>query len=187
MSAHLSIREATAADLDAMLALVHSAYRGEPSRAGWTSEADLLEGPRTDVDFLTADLADPATTILLAHDDGVLLACCEVTISGAGRAHFGMFAVHPPAQGCGVGSRLLIAAQDYARALGCTRMEMAVLAQRAELLAWYGRRGYLPTGAAEPFPYGNPRYGTPRRPDLVFTVLAKELRVGPGDVAADVE
>src|SRR4051794_13241714 len=41
-------REAGPADLGAIVALVESAYRGESSRAGWTTEADLLDGQRTD-------------------------------------------------------------------------------------------------------------------------------------------
>ena len=49
-----TIRPATAADIPALHALIESAYRGEVSRAGWTTEADLLDGQRTDPD----DLAD---------------------------------------------------------------------------------------------------------------------------------
>lgn len=170
-----TIRAATHTDIPALLDLIHWAYRGEASRVGWTTEADLLEGSRTDADLLSADLADPATSVLVAEDGDGLLACCAVTDQGGGTAYFGTFAVRPTAQGTGIGSRLLAAAEDHARAAGSMRMEMTVLAQRSELLAWYARRGYVPTGETRPFPYGDERYGRPLRDDLVFAVLTAAL------------
>ena len=170
-----SFRAATAADVPALLDLVESAYRGEVSRAGWTTEADLLDGTRTSVELVEADLADPATTFLVAADAHGLLACCAVTDRADGTAYFGTFAVRPRAQGSGIGSRMLAAAEGQARAAGAARMEMTVLAQRSDLLAWYARRGYQATGQTRPFPYGDERYGTPLRDDLVFTVLAASL------------
>jgi ribosomal protein S18 acetylase RimI-like enzyme len=91
-------------------------------------------------------------------------------------AHIGMFAVRPTLQSRGFGSALLEQAERLARAeLGVTRAELSVIEQRLDLLPWYERRGYRRTGATEPFPYGNPRFGLPRRPDLRFVVLAKLL------------
>jgi GNAT superfamily N-acetyltransferase len=171
----LPIRAAAVADVPALLTLVHSAYRGESSRAGWTTEADLLDGPRLTPELLTVELADPANTVLLLEDADGLLACATVTDRGAGLAHFGMFAVRPRAQGGGIGSALLEAAEARARARGSTAMEMTVIRQRADLIAWYARRGYRPTGERRPFPYGDERYGLPRRPDLEFSVLRKDL------------
>lgn len=168
-------RVGTADDLPALLELIQSAYRGASSRAGWTTEADLLEGSRTDPDLLGAELADPATTFLVVEDADGLLGCCAVTDRGGGTAYFGTFAVRPTAQGIGTGSHLLAAAQDHARAAGAVRMEMNVLAQRTDLLAWYARRGYAPTGQTSRFPYGDERYGIPLRDDLVFAVLAAPL------------
>lgn len=171
----LTVHEATGADIAALLDLIQSAYRGDASRVGWTTEADLLDGSRTDAGLLAADLADPATMILLLSDSDGPLGCCAITERSGGTAYFGTFAVRPSAQGRGVGSRLLAAAEERARAAGATRMEMTVLAQRTELLAWYGRRGYRPTGATRPFPYGDERYGRPLRDDLVFAVLSASL------------
>jgi GNAT superfamily N-acetyltransferase len=169
-------RAASVADIPDLLALVHSAYRGDASRAGWTTEADLLDGPRTDAGTLAGELADPAVTILLIPDEVGVLACAALTDLGDGRAYFGMFAVRPTAQGAGVGSYLLAHAEDRARALGAVRMEMTVLAVRTELLDWYARRGYAPTGRTRPFPYGDERFGLPRRDDLLFWVLQADLR-----------
>ena len=169
------VRAATQADLPGLLALVHSAYRGESSRAGWTTEADLLDGSRTTPELLAETMADPATTVLVAEDDDGLLGCCAVTDRGGGTAYFGTFAVRPTAQGSGVGSTLLAAAEEHARGRGADRMEMSVIGQRTDLLAWYARRNYAPTGDSHPFPYGDERYGRPRRDDLVFVVLAAPL------------
>ena len=167
------IRAATADDVDAVVALVESAYRGESSRAGWTTEADLLGGQRTDQVGVSAALPH----LLLAEDDG-LVGCC-VMEPREQYGYFGMFAVRPGLQGGGVGSALLEAAEQRAAAMGLDRLEMTVLSVRTELIGYYLRRGYVDTGRTEPFPYGDERFGEPRRDDLVFSVLAKDLRTAP--------
>jgi ribosomal protein S18 acetylase RimI-like enzyme len=87
-----------------------------------------------------------------------------------------MFAVSPALQGGGIGKTILAEAERQVRdRWGASRMEMTVLTQRADLIGWYERRGYARTGATEPFPYGDERFGLPRRPDLLFEVLAKAL------------
>jgi predicted N-acetyltransferase YhbS len=175
-------RRATDADVPAVVALVESAYRGTSSRAGWTTEADLLDGQRTDADEVRALLADPRARILLATDAaGALLGCVKleddaIANDGVGAAWIGMFAVSPTLQARGLGRALLTEAERQAHTeLGHALARMTVIAQRAEILAWYARRGYAPTGATEPFPYGNPRAGLPKRDDLYFTVLEKRL------------
>jgi hypothetical protein len=52
---------------------------------------------------------------------------------------------------------------------------MTVIHLRDTLIAWYERRGYRRTGETEPFPYGDERFGIPRRDDLYFVVLEKAL------------
>jgi GNAT superfamily N-acetyltransferase len=167
------IRPAVPADVEPLVALIQSAYRGDPSRAGWTTEADLLQGQRTDRDAVGALVAVGAMTVG-AEADGALLGCCQLERRGT-VAYFGTFAVRPARQGAGTGSALLADAERRARAWGCTTMEMTVLAQRTDLIPYYERRGYVRTGEDRPFPYGDERYGRPQREDLVFTVLAKEL------------
>ena len=161
-----------------MVALVESAYRGDVSRSGWTTEADLLDGQRTDADAVAAMVADADGCVLLAETaDGELVGCCRVERMER-RAHFGMFAVDPARQAERIGGRLLAAAEDLARGWPADEMEMTVIAQRAELIAWYERRGYQRTGETRPFPYGDERFGKPRRDDLHFVVLTKPLRNG---------
>jgi ribosomal protein S18 acetylase RimI-like enzyme len=172
----LSYRYATIADVPAIVQLVDSAYRGDASRAGWTTEADLLEGQRTDNAAVAEMLAAPGSTVLLAEDGGQLVGCCRIELRPGAEAYFGMFSVQPLQQGGGLGRQLLAEAERIARDdWAAATMIMTVIAQRTELIAWYERRGYRRTGETEPFPYGNERYGIPRRPDLVFAVLAKPL------------
>lgn len=163
--------------MPAIVDLVQSAYRGDASRVGWTTEADLLDGQRTDVAAVAETIASASSVVLVEVDDaGVISACCQVDRHDDGVAHFGMFAVRPDLQGGGVGRRLLARAEGHARqSFHAELMEMTVIAQRSELIAWYERRGYRRTGETRPFPYGDERFGLPRRDDLHFVVLAKPL------------
>lgn len=177
----LRFRHATVGDIADIVALVTSAYRGEASRAGWTTEADLLDGARIDPDILRQDIGRPQSIVLLAEagdgsDAHRLRACAHVAVED-GAGYFGMFAVRPALQGTGVGHAVLaecerIAGDDWR----LPAMRMTVLVQRDELIAWYQRRGYRRTGEFKPFPYGDERFGIPRRDDLKFEVLEKSLQ-----------
>lgn len=172
-----AFRSATPADIDALVALVTSAYRGDASRAGWTTEADLLDGSRIEPDVLRADLARPRSRVLLAEADGRLQACAHVADED-GAGYFGMFAVRPGLQGGGLGKRLLAECERIARdEWQLPVMRMTVIDVRAELIAFYERRGYRRTGELKPFPYGDARFGQPKRDDLRFEVLEKPLHV----------
>ncbi|WP_028839450.1 GNAT family N-acetyltransferase [Thermomonas fusca] len=170
-----AFRSATPADIDALVALVTSAYRGDASRAGWTTEADLLDGSRIEPDVLRADLARPRSRVLLAEADGGLQACAHVADED-GAGYFGMFAVRPGLQGGGLGKQLLAECERIARdEWQLPVMRMTVIDVRAELIAFYERRGYRRTGEFKPFPYGDTRFGQPKRDDLRFEVLEKPL------------
>jgi ribosomal protein S18 acetylase RimI-like enzyme len=171
----LTFRRATLADVPAVVALVEAAYRGEASRAGWTHEADLLDGQRTDPEGVRGCIERPESLLLLAERGGELVACAHLAVE-QGAGYFGMFSVRPGLQGAGIGKRVLAEAERIARdELGQERLRMTVIAQRAELIAYYERRGFARTGAHEPFPYGDERFGVPRRDDLRFAVLEKVL------------
>ena len=171
----LTFRAARPADVDALVALVQSAYRGDASRAGWTTEADLLDGQRTDPEGVGRTIADPNSRIVLAEQDGKLMACAHIECQPRG-AYFGMFSVNPKSQGGGIGNQLIAECERIARdEWHCASVFMTVIRQRDELIAWYERRGYAKTGERKPFPYGDPRFGLPKRDDLEFIVLEKKL------------
>ena len=178
-AADLRFRAAGSADIGAIVELTQSAYRGDASRAGWTTEADLLDGQRTDAREVAELIANPDVMLLLAERGGQLLASCVVErLRGghAGDGYFGMFSVRPEAQGNGTGRALLAEAERMARDEWHARaMRMTVIDVRAELIAWYERRGYRRTGEYRPFPYGDPRFGIPKRDDLRFEWLVKDL------------
>lgn len=155
---------------------MESAYRGQASRSGWTTEADILDGQRTDQEEVLAIVHNPASRLVLARRKGELVGCVHVHDEGQSTAYIGMLAVRPNQQATGLGRQLLEQAEHCARAtFAATKTRMTVLIQREELIRWYERRGYQRTSLREPFPYGNPRFGLPKRSDLEFIVLEKTL------------
>ena len=170
-----TFRLATPVDVAAIVPLVESAYRGDVSRKGWTTEADLLDGQRTDPAGVAELITKPGSCMLLAERDGALLACANLEKRGDA-GYFGMFSVRPDLQGGGIGRATLAEAERFARDdWHCREMQMTVISVRDELIAWYERRGYRRTGIYSPFPYGDERFGIPRRDDLRFELLVKPL------------
>ncbi|MEV5927626.1 MULTISPECIES: GNAT family N-acetyltransferase [unclassified Streptomyces] len=173
--AALTFRDATDADVDALVELIESAYRGESSRAGWTTEADILDGQRTDRDGVLEVVKAADSRLLTVEREGRIVACCQLEHRGD-HAYFGMFAVSPALQGAGLGRTVIAEAERQAREdWGVTEMHMTVISLREDLIAWYERRGYRRTGRTTPFPYGDERFGIPQRDDLEFELLVKEL------------
>ena len=169
------IRLARADDADALTELIKSAYRGEASQAGWTSEADLVEGERISVDQVRAMIGHGGSLMLAGENETGVVACCQLQNRGSGLAYFGTFAVSPQDQGAGLGRQLMAEAEHQAvTAFAARRLEMTVLAQQDKLIAYYERRGFARTGETRPFP-ADPRYARPRRDDLYFVVLVKDL------------
>ena len=180
------ILPAVPSDAEAVVALVQDAYRGEGGDGRWTTEAHLVRGHRTTRAEVEGHIVAERSVLLVAEDDAGLLACCHIQAlggdadrgaegTGAGRAHFGLFAVRPGRQGGGVGRAMVTRAEDWARSRwGASVMEMQVIDGRSELLAWYDRLGYRRTDRTIPFPVDN-EDDMPLVAGLCFVVLEKRL------------
>ena len=169
----LSVTPATEPDIPAINRLVNSAYRGESSKKGWTTEADLLGGIRINEEGLRAMLQNPDVMILKYEEDDQLLGCVSLEQKGQ-NLYLGMLTVAPEAQANGIGKTLLFAAEKIAVEQRYRAITMTVITVRHELIAWYERRGYRLTGEKQPFP-NDPCFGLPKQP-LEFVVMEKSFR-----------
>lgn len=153
--------------------LVNSAYRGDSSRQGWTTEADLLDGTRTDTAAIEEMISTPDLTLLKYVEDGKILGCVELRKEKE-KLYLGMLTVQPDLQGKGIGKKLLRASEAEARKQGCRGIFMTVISERKELIDWYVRHGYSDTGVRKPFSFNDPRFGQPKK-QLEFVVLEKVI------------
>ncbi len=158
----MPITKASAIDVPELNILVNSAYRGEESKKGWTSEADMLDGLRIDEATLKTYFNDEAITILKHTDDNGQITGCVYLEVKEQKLYVGMFSVSPVLQGKGVGRALLEAAEVIAKQLNCHTLTMTVIRTRAELISWYERRGYAFTGEIQPF-HAHGRFGSPKQ------------------------
>jgi ribosomal protein S18 acetylase RimI-like enzyme len=173
MQTNLHITPANSEDISALNNLVNSAYRGESSKKGWTTEADLLDGIRTDPEALADMMGQPGAVILKCTDPmGTLLGCVFLRKT-EDQLYLGMLTVSPELQGGGIGKVLLNASEAHARKQGCNRIVMSVISVRKELIDWYQRNGYRLTGETSPFP-NDPRYGIPKQ-ELEFVLMEKQV------------
>ena len=157
-------------DLPRLHAVIERAYRGDEARSGWTHEADLLEGTRTDIATLMAIVANPGERLLMISRTDTPIGCVQVSDRGDGLAYLGLLCVDPTLQAGGIGKRLVEAAEELARAaFAASAMEMTVIENRTELIAYYERRGYERTEERRDFPIAV-------TPPLYMTVLVKPLR-----------
>lgn len=161
-------------DINSLVALMDSAYRGENSKKGWTSEADLFIGNKRTDEATVSDLIKRPGSVFLKflNDDGILEGCVFLH-KKENRLYLGMFSVSPLAQGKGIGKKLLTAADDHAKGQNCSTIFMTVITVREDLIAWYERNGYIKTDRILPFPVDE-RFGIPTRP-LEMVVLEKHF------------
>ena len=171
-----SVSIATIADIPELVILINSAYRGESSKKGWTTEADLLDGQRTDEESLRMLLSKPGSVLLKYMNEENNISACVNLQQQAQKLYLGMLTVSPTLQGAGIGKKLLAASEHYARENKFEAIRMTVISIRSELIAWYERHGYCRTGETQPFPTGDPKFGIPRQ-FLEFVVLEKNIKV----------
>lgn len=167
------ITKATLEDVSSLNKLINSAYRGESSKKGWTTEANLLEGLRTTEQELTETIANPKNTILKFTENNAIIGCV-LLIEKEQQLYLGMLTVSPELQNSGVGKKLLQQAEIHALALGLPKIVMTVISVREELISWYKRNGYIDTGAKEPFPVSEAHVSISEQP-LEFIVLEKKI------------
>ncbi|WP_291511125.1 GNAT family N-acetyltransferase [Acidithiobacillus sp.] len=170
-------------DLPSLVALVNGVYRGPAAAArAWTTEAQIIDGQRCDLEMLQALQQSPAGFFLLLEEreTGRICAACHLQDCSEAVAETGMLSVALDRQGKGLGSQLLSRAEAEARARWRSRvMRLWVIDCRAELLAFYARRGYRATDIYRSFPQ-DPRYGVPRLTGLRLMALEKNLPESDG-------
>lgn len=167
------IVKATLKDIPQILPLVNSAYRGEVSKKGWTTEANIIEGDqRTDEHSLAEMINNPNAAILLYKENDLVSGCVYLEKQDS-KLYLGMLSVNPEIQGGGIGKKLLRAAETHAEQNDCNLITMTVISLRKELIAWYERNGYADTGERKPFP-DDAKFGKPIQP-LTFIVLEKPI------------
>jgi ribosomal protein S18 acetylase RimI-like enzyme len=169
----MNISIAAIDDVPSLVDLVNSAYRGEAAKKGWTTEADLLDGIRTDEPSLAGMLKKTGATMLICRNNAGSLAGCVYLEQQPGTVYLGMLTVSPLLQASGIGKQLLKAAEDFAKENGADNISMTVISVRHELIAWYERHGYTKTGETKPFPT-DPAFGIPKQP-LEFIVMKKMI------------
>lgn len=167
------ILQATTEDAESLSLLVNAAYRGDTGRQGWTTEADLIDGTRTDAMLLEEIIKTPGSQILKYMEGDQILGCVELRVEDD-KLYLGMLTVNHTMQGKGIGKALLHAAEEEARKQNCKTIHMNVLTQRKELIDWYVRHGYSDTGMRKPFAFTDPRYGSAKMP-LEFLILGKRI------------
>ncbi len=169
-----NILKAELSDTKALNILINSAYRGESSKAGWTTEADILGGQRTDEEDLRTIISNDGCTILkYTNDAGEIISCVRLEKHDK-KMYLGMLTVSPVLQNGGIGKQMMAASENLAKEVNCNTIYMQVIKGRDELIAWYERQGYIDTGERKPFPMHDPRFGIPRK-ELEFIIMEKAL------------
>ena len=167
------ITTATNEDSLALALLINSAYRGENSKKGWTTEATILEGSRTNETEILQIIKDPKQNLLKFTEAETIIGCV-LLIEKESKLYLGMLTVSPELQNSGIGKKLLAAAEDYAKQLVLNSIIMTVISIRKELIEWYNRHGYHDTGVREAFPVSNSHIPITKEP-LEFMVLEKRV------------
>ncbi|MGO4773088.1 GNAT family N-acetyltransferase [Flavobacterium sp. W22_SRS_FK3] len=167
------ITQAILQDIPALTTLINSAYRGETSKKGWTTEANILEGKRTTEEELTQTIQEPKNTILKYTENNQIIGSV-LLVKKEQQLYLGMLTVSPELQNSGIGKKMLAEAENHAKALGLSSIIMTVISVREELIAWYKRHGYVATGEREAFPENEIHIAISDEP-LEFVFLEKRL------------
>jgi len=147
---HISI--ANQLNSTAIKILLNSAYRGEASKKGWTTEAHLIAGDiRTDDATIKQIIQQSGSVFLIYRNDSNAIIGCVNLQKHDNKIYLSMFSVSPTEQSKNIGKKLLHAAEEYARYLQCNAIYMSVISLRTELISWYLRHNYKDTGVRTAF------------------------------------
>ena len=127
------IAKVVAADIDSLNTLINSAYRGEFSKKGWTTEAHILEGSRTTEAELLEIIQDKHNTILKYSENNKIIGCVLLKAK-ENELYLGMLTVSPELQNSGFGKKLLQQAEVFAAELDLPKIVMTVISVREELI-----------------------------------------------------
>ena len=170
----MTVLPATLKDIPPLVALINSAYRGDVSKQGWTTEADLLRGElRTDETTVEQLMKTEGAIFLKCVNEQEDIEGCVYLHKKENRLYLGMLSVSPMLQSKGTGKQLMGAAANYAKQEGCHTIFMRVISVRHELIKWYEKQGYFKTGQTEAFPNDH-RFGVPTQP-LEFLIMEKMI------------
>jgi ribosomal protein S18 acetylase RimI-like enzyme len=169
------VTKANPTDIPELNTLINSAYRGEISKNGWTTEAEILDGIRINEETLATYFEQSNVSILKCSNEvGEIIGTVYLELNTP-KLYLGMFAVSPFVQGKGIGKMLLKEAEELALTHHCDRIAISVISNRAELIEWYKRHGYEADGHSIAFEEIENRFGDPKIDEIRLISMEKLL------------
>lgn len=149
----LQFKLASLLDAKVIAELIHSAYREEGSRVGWTTEEHLVEGARVTIEDVEGIIREPDNFFILGYDEDQIKGCVHFKKESAQTTYLGLLAVKPKLQTQGLGKAMISTVEKMALEMGTSKIRLTVIDVRSELISYYQRRGFELTGEIVPFPF----------------------------------
>lgn len=162
-------------DVEEICNLVNLCYRGEASKKGWTTEANMLTGIRVSTEEISDIIRKHDSFIFKFTQNNIIISTVLLEIHD-NQLYLGMLCVDPNLQNNGTGKKMLKFATDFAIKNNKNKIIMTVISERESLIKWYNRHGYIDNGKREPFPASHNKdviSGT----KLEFVVLEKTINM----------
>lgn len=166
----ISFRNADLNDVNFLFTFLNAAYRGDSAREGWTFESDLVGGLRITTEEIAESINKVKESFLLALSGNKIVGCVQLVDEGD-ELYFGMISVDPKLQNQKIGAKILAEIDRIARSQNKSRVRLVVIHTRAELIAYYERKGFRSTGQSESFPSEYPA----KIPGLLLMEMKKTL------------
>jgi len=156
-----SFREATPADVPALLRVINAAY---------LVEREFVEGDRLSEKELRR-IFELGTFLVATRGNGESIANVFLQRTAPDRMYLGLLAVDPAEQRHGLGRLMMAAAERHCRAAGCRAIDIRIVNLRTELPPFYRSLGFVADGTA---PFEDPRLFKPAH-FLVMTLPLESL------------